>query len=85
MTLVDRLAKGTRFYPAGSNAVVDARDVAGAMVRLMEHGASGERYILAGENLGYKRGAVRAPGQGLRQTGAFVSVAYLGPAAGLAR
>ncbi|MBL7980674.1 MAG: NAD-dependent epimerase/dehydratase family protein [Flavobacteriales bacterium] len=54
MTLVERLAKGTRFFPAGSNAVVDARDVASAMVTLMEQGASGERYILAGENLGYK-------------------------------
>jgi nucleoside-diphosphate-sugar epimerase len=54
MTLVERLAKGTRFHPPGSNAVVDARDVAIAMVKLMQQGGNGERYILAGENLGYK-------------------------------
>ncbi len=55
MTMVERLAKGTRFHPPGSNAVVDARDVASAMLVLMERGGTGERYILVGENLDYKR------------------------------
>ena len=55
MTLVERLQKGTRFYPRGSNAVVDARDVARAMTILMERGGNGERYLLVGENLSYRR------------------------------
>ena len=55
MTLVERLRKGTRFHPTGSNAVVDARDVAHWMVSVMEHGISGERYLLVGENLSYQR------------------------------
>ncbi len=53
MTLVERVRKGTRFYPPGSNAVVDARDVAECMLELMERGGSGERYLLVGENLSY--------------------------------
>ncbi len=55
ITLVERLRKGTRFYPPGTNAVVDARDVATCMVQLMEKGGNGERYILVGENLPYHR------------------------------
>jgi nucleoside-diphosphate-sugar epimerase len=55
MPMVERVRKGSRFYPPGSNAVVDARDVASAMVQLMEKGASGERHLLIGENLGYER------------------------------
>ncbi|MBX2979751.1 MAG: NAD-dependent epimerase/dehydratase family protein [Flavobacteriales bacterium] len=55
MTLVERLRKGTRYYPAGSNAVVDARDVASCMARLMREGGSGERYLLVGTNLSYQR------------------------------
>jgi dihydroflavonol-4-reductase len=54
MTLVERIRKGTRFHTAGSNAVVDARDVASCTVRLMREGGSGERYLLVGENLSYK-------------------------------
>lgn len=55
MTLVERLRDGTRFYPPGSNAVVDARDVAQCMLALVERGATGERYLLVGENISYKR------------------------------
>ncbi|MBP9080993.1 MAG: NAD-dependent epimerase/dehydratase family protein [Flavobacteriales bacterium] len=55
MTMVERIRKGTRFFPAGSNAVVDARDVATAMTRLITEGATGERYLLIGENLPYRK------------------------------
>ncbi|HOY27514.1 MAG TPA: NAD-dependent epimerase/dehydratase family protein [Flavobacteriales bacterium] len=55
MTLVERLRKGTRFHPPGSNAVVDARDVAQGMLALMEKGATGERFLLVGENITYER------------------------------
>ncbi len=54
MTLLEKLRKGTRFYPPGSNAVVDARDVAQCMRALMERGESGGRYLLVGENISYK-------------------------------
>lgn len=55
MTMIERIRKGTRFFPAGSNAVVDARDVATAMTRLNTEGANGERYLLIGENLTYRK------------------------------
>lgn len=54
MTLAERLRKGTAFYPPGSNAFVDARDVAACMVALMERGGTGERYLLVGENVSYR-------------------------------
>ncbi len=54
MTMIERVRRGTRFYPPGSNAVVDARDVATAMLRLIAEGATGERYLLVGENLSYR-------------------------------
>lgn len=55
MTMIERLRKGSRFYPPGANAVVDARDVATAMVRMTENGPSGERHLLIGENVTYQR------------------------------
>lgn len=41
------------FTPAGGCSVVDVRDVADGIVSAMTHGRSGERYILAGENMTY--------------------------------
>lgn len=55
MGIVRRLQRGTRWYTRGRNGFVDARDVAACMVRLMERAASGERYLLVGENAGYRR------------------------------
>ncbi len=55
MTLIERLRKGTRWYTSGSNAFVDARDVAACMRKLMDQGFLGERYLLVGENASYKR------------------------------
>ncbi|MCC6939739.1 MAG: NAD-dependent epimerase/dehydratase family protein [Flavobacteriales bacterium] len=55
MALVDRVQRGTRFFTTGSNAFVDARDVAKCMSLLMERGISGERYLLVGENADYRR------------------------------
>jgi nucleoside-diphosphate-sugar epimerase len=54
MTMIERVRRGTRFYPPGSNAVVDARDVAAAMLRAMDVAAVGERHLLIGENLSYR-------------------------------
>lgn len=55
MTMVERVRGGTRFFPKGSNAVVDARDVASAMTHLVHAGTTGERYLLIGENLPYRK------------------------------
>lgn len=55
MTIVDRMRHGSAFYPPGTNAVVDARDVAACLVRLVDRGENGGRYLLIGENLSYKR------------------------------
>lgn len=46
---------GLRVYPPGKNGFVDVRDVARAMILLMERGISNERYILTAENLEYRR------------------------------
>ena len=54
MTLIERLSKGSRFYPPGSNAYVDARDVAQCMIKLTDQAPNSERYLLVGENLTYK-------------------------------
>lgn len=55
MTLVERLRKGTAYYPPGSNAVVDVRDVAQCMMSLVERGNTGDRYLLVGENISYRQ------------------------------
>jgi nucleoside-diphosphate-sugar epimerase len=55
MTMIERIRKGSPFYPGGSNAVVDARDVALAMRRLITEGKTGERYLLIGEGITYKK------------------------------
>lgn len=54
MALAERLAKGTRYHPPGSNAVVDARDVASAMLKATLTAATGDRFVLAGQNLSYR-------------------------------
>ena len=46
--------RGMPFYPGGATGFVDVRDVAHAVVLLMESDVINERYILNGENLSYK-------------------------------
>jgi len=46
--------KGMPFYPPGSNAIVDARDVANAMFLLMKSNISKERFLCLGPNLTFK-------------------------------
>lgn len=45
---------GLKFYPPGKNGFVDVRDVARAMIMLMESDIRNERFILNAENLEYK-------------------------------
>lgn len=55
MTMIARVRKGSLLFPGGTNAVVDARDVATAMIRLVEEGTTGERYLLIGEEISYRK------------------------------
>lgn len=46
---------GLKVYPPGKNGFVDVRDVAKAMVLLMESDIRNERFIISAENVTYKR------------------------------
>ena len=46
--------KGLRFYPSGSNATVDARDVAFCMRFLMQSSIQSERFLCVGSNQKFK-------------------------------
>jgi len=52
--IVARVAGGRmRLAPPGATAVVDVRDVADGIVAALTRGASGDRFVLAGENLAW--------------------------------
>lgn len=53
-SLFTRAAKETKYYTTGKTGFVDVRDVARAMVELMESDISEERFILNSENVSYK-------------------------------
>lgn len=46
--------KGLKYYTRGVNGYVDARDVARAMIGVMEQNAFGERFIVSAGNLSYQ-------------------------------
>lgn len=48
------ISNGLKFYTEGSNAFVDARDVASIMVELMNSDVHSERFLCIGENLKFK-------------------------------
>jgi len=52
--LFSQVRKGLLFYTHGGSGYVDVRDVAKAMIMLVNSNASGERYILVGENCSNK-------------------------------
>ncbi len=47
--------RGLRFYPPGTNGMVDAEDVSKCMIGLSEKNISGERFILSSDNVSWKR------------------------------
>lgn len=47
--------RNTVFYPAGVNGFVDVRDVASAMVELMDSDIKNEKFILSAGNLSYRK------------------------------
>lgn len=52
--LFTQINKGMRFYTLGSTSYVDVRDVARAMILLMQSNITEERFILASETLTHK-------------------------------
>lgn len=52
--LFKKASESFPWYTDGVTGFVDARDCAEAMVRLMEHPVSGERFILSAENKSYR-------------------------------
>jgi dihydroflavonol-4-reductase len=52
--IVGQVGKGLLFYPMGGNALVDVRDVASVMMKLMESSISRERFLVVSENKSYK-------------------------------
>jgi nucleoside-diphosphate-sugar epimerase len=53
-TLFGTIKKGLKFYTSGANAFIDVRDVADAMLILMNGSIESERFLLIGENLSYQ-------------------------------
>ena len=48
------LSKGLTYYTKGSNAFVDVRDVTKLILKLIETGKTGERYLVTGTNMKFK-------------------------------
>ncbi len=53
--LFHTIAGGFKYYTLGANAYVDVRDVVSIMIRLMESDIKGERFVVAAENISYKK------------------------------
>ena len=54
LTIFRTLKKGMKFFPSGSNAIVDARDVTSIMIQLMNSDIHSERYLCIGNNQSFK-------------------------------
>ena len=54
IVIFDTVLKGQKFYTIGSNATVDARDVASVMHKLMRSSIQNQRFLLVGENASFK-------------------------------
>jgi dihydroflavonol-4-reductase len=54
LKIMRTLAGGLGYYTPGANAVVDVRDVALIIRKLLENEISGERYLVTGHNIGFK-------------------------------
>jgi nucleoside-diphosphate-sugar epimerase len=54
LTILRTLKKGTRYYPPGKNATVDARDVSRIMIKLLKSDIHSERFLCVGSNQPFK-------------------------------
>lgn len=55
LTIFRAVDRGLKFYAPGSNAFVDVRDVSKRIMFLMQEKIVGERYLVVGENLSFKK------------------------------
>ncbi len=53
LRLYPDVAKGNRYYPEGGNGFVDVRDVAEAVIKVIEQDRTQENYIISAEDLSY--------------------------------
>jgi nucleoside-diphosphate-sugar epimerase len=54
LTIFQTVSKGLTFYPPGSNATVDVRDVSKCMIQLMSSKIHSERFLCVGSNQSFK-------------------------------
>ena len=54
LTIFKTVEKGIRFYPSGSNATVDVRDIVEIMELLMKSDINKERFLVIGSNQSFK-------------------------------
>ncbi len=54
LTIFRTIKKGLKFYTSGINGIVDARDVAEIMVKLIQKKVTNERYVVVGHSLPFK-------------------------------
>ena len=54
LVIFNTIKKGLRFYSPGSNAFVDARDVARIMIQLTDNNIFNQRFLCIGENTTFK-------------------------------
>ncbi len=80
--MIQSVRNGLKFYTGGANAFIDVRDVAKLMIALMESEVKNERFILAAENLDYKKvfeliaTALNKPAPAIRATALMSALAW---------
>lgn len=80
--MIQSVRNGLKFYTGGANAFIDVRDVAKLMIALMESDIKNERFILAAENLEYKKvfdmiaTALNKPAPSVRATALMSAIAW---------
>lgn len=50
-----KIYSGLSYYPTGSTGWVDVRDVASAVLKILDVQPNGERFIISGQNMSYKQ------------------------------
>lgn len=80
--MIQSVGKGLKFYPGGANSFIDVRDVAKIMIALMESEIKNDRFILAAENLDYKKvfeliaASLNKPTPSIRATAVMSALAW---------
>lgn len=80
--MIQSVRNGLKFCTGGANAFIDVRDVAKLMIALMQSEIKNERFILAAENLDYKKvfeliaAALNKPAPSIRATALMSTLAW---------